>query len=196
MAARKQGDLSLAFREYTHGFEMQWPPKLSGLKSDYILRYILRFFKFNPHPPLKYSFIRHCYSKDLILNDFPTTKSAWNYHELKKLTSEHCHSIPVYVTCFGPYCEVNETTMFWRSFRANLQVAGYILPFCFLGLPDLAVFFFTWLEVLEFLMPGVAACGPSMLLLWKEMIEKGNYNKQSKPGKIWCGASCGCIHTS
>ena len=114
----------------------------------------------------------------------------------KKLTSKHCHSIPVYVTRFGPYCEVNETTMFWRSFRANLQVAGYILPFCFLDSLILQFFFFTWLEVLEFLTPGVAACGPSMLLLWKEIIEKGNYNKQSKPGKIWCGASCGSIHTS
>lgn len=79
------------------------------------------------------------------------------------------------------------------------QIFRWRVIFCrfvFLDSLILQFFFFTWLEVLEFLIPGVAACGPSMLLLWKEIIEKGNYNKQSKPGKIWCGASCGSIHTS
>ena len=89
---------------------------------------------------------------------------------------------------------MNETTIFRRSFKANLQVVRYILPLCFLGHPDLAIFLVTWLEVLEFLVPGIAACGPSMFLLCKEIIEKGNYNTSSRPGKISCGAPCGSIH--
>lgn len=173
---------------------MQWQPKLSGIKSEYILRFLK--FHPHPHPPLKYSYIHHCYSKDLILNDFLTTKSACNYHEFKKLTSEHCHSIPVYVSRFGPYCEVNETTMFWRSFRANLQVAGYILSFCFLGLPDLAVFFF-------YLAWGAWVSYARCCRVWSinaSVVEGDNWKRElqqtDKPGKIWCGASCGSIHTS